>query len=66
MNTELLKLRILVAVKDLILFAKVQFLLVPSPPLLARAPSLRLLWRRRWWYITPMMSRNDVVLIALF
>ena len=45
-----LKLRIFVAVQDLIISfytQKVQFISVP-PPLLASAPLLRLLWRRHW------------------
>ena len=47
-----LKLRIFVAVQDLIISfytLKVQFILVlSSPPLLASAPSLCLLWRQLW------------------
>ena len=46
MNTELLKLRILVAIQDLkISFYMQKFSLFQCTPLSASAPSLRLLWR---------------------
>ena len=48
MNTDLLELRILVAVQDLKMsFYMQKFnLFCALPPLLASTPSLRLLWRR--------------------
>ena len=58
MNTELLKLRILVAVQDLLeyqfLYANVQFILEPHP-LSANALSLRLLWQRHCFKVIEIL-----------